>query len=111
VAVAVAAAMLTACGGGSSNDDAAPEPTPRAATTLVRVAAESAGSHCAAGGTRVESGADADGNGQLGDVEVSNTQYICNGLNGGAGTDGRSMLVRVRAEAIGANCAQGGSAV
>lgn len=111
VAIAVATAALTACGGGSSDDDPAPEATPRTAATLVRVASEAAGSHCAAGGTRVESGADADGNGQLADGEVSSTQYVCNGLNGGAGAEGRSMLVRVRAEAVGANCAQGGSAV
>ncbi len=109
-----ATVLLTACGG-SSSDDVVPEATPAAVhATLVRIAAEPAGSHCAAGGTRVESGPDADANGQLADAEVSSTQYVCNGLNGGtgsAGANGVSMLVRVRAEPAGANCAQGGSAV
>jgi len=101
------AAVLTACG--SSDDDALPpaEPGP-AAATLVRVATEPAGSHCIAGGTRVESGADADANGQLADAEVSSTQYVCSGVNGAAAP---AALVRVRVEAAGANCASGGSAV
>ncbi len=53
----------------------------------------------------------------LSDAEVSSTQYVCNGLAGTPGTPGTpgaagpAMLVRVRAEAAGANCAQGGSAV
>jgi len=113
VTVVIATAIaLTACGGGSSGEDPEPPAGPgTTATTLVRVAAEPAGSQCAAGGTRVQSGPDADANGQLADSEVVNTQYVCNGLNGGAGATGQSMLVRVRVEAAGANCAQGGSAV
>ena len=103
---------LTACGGGSSSDDAGPEANPGpAAVTLVRVAPEPAGTHCAAGGTRVQSGPDADANGQLADAEVTSTQYVCNGVDGSAGAQGPSMLVRVQAEAAGANCARGGSAV
>ena len=100
------AAMLAACG--SSDDDTVPT---RATATLVRVAAEPAGSHCTAGGTRVESGADADANGQLADSEVSSTQYVCSGSNGTPGAAATSTLVRVRPEAAGANCALGGSAV
>jgi photosystem II stability/assembly factor-like uncharacterized protein len=111
---ASATAVLSACGG-SSGDDFTPVANPTTVpAALVRVAAEPAGTHCAAGGTRVESGADANASGQLDDAEVSNTQYMCNGLNGGTGgtgANGQSMLVRVRAEAAGANCAQGGSAV
>jgi len=79
--------------------------------TLVRVAVEAAGSHCPAAGTRIESGRDADGNGVLADSEVSSTQYVCNGADGKPGANGQSVLVRVRAEAAGANCALGGSAV
>jgi len=108
--VAAAAAALTACG--SSGDGVSPEAEAGpAAATLVRVAAEPAGSHCIAGGTRVESGADADANGQLADSEVSGTQYVCNGETGAPGAAGPSTLVRVRLESAGANCALGGSAV
>jgi len=107
--VAVTAAV-TACG--SSDGDAVPGtdagPAP---ATVVRVAAELAGSHCTAGGMRIESGPDADANGQLGDSEVSATQYVCSGLNGNPGAAGTSTLVRVRPEAAGVNCALGGSAV
>ncbi|MBO9687630.1 MAG: hypothetical protein J7598_13575 [Mitsuaria chitosanitabida] len=104
--------LLTGCGGGSSGPDTQPEGTPGTAkATLVRVAVEAAGTHCPAGGTRIESGPDTDANGVLADGEVSATQYVCNGVNGAAGSDGRPLLVRVRAEAAGANCAQGGSAV
>lgn len=111
VALAIATAVLTACGG-SSDDDPAPEANPSAtAATLIRVAQEPAGTHCAVGGMRVQSGTDADRNGQLADAEVSNTQYVCNGVSGGTGAPGQATLVRVRAEVAGANCVQGGSAV
>ncbi|WAC73808.1 hypothetical protein OU995_03460 [Roseateles sp. SL47] len=88
--------------------------------TLVRVAAEAVGSHCTAGGARIESGMDLDSNGVLADSEVTSTQYVCNGTqgstgstgaDGSSGSNGLSTLVRVQAEAVGSNCAQGGSAV
>ena len=47
-----------------------------------------AGAQCAAGGTRVESGIDANGNGVLDAAELAATVYVCNGLHGAAGAAG-----------------------
>ncbi|SEK78699.1 Uncharacterized protein SAMN05216359_10377 [Roseateles sp. YR242] len=113
-ALACASALLTACGGGSSGSNTDPDGVVITFATLVRVSAEAAGTQCANGGVRVQSGMDIDSNGVLADSEVSSTQYVCNGAdgsNGSTGSNGLSTLVRVRTEASGAHCAQGGSAV
>jgi hypothetical protein len=51
---------------------------------LIKTTAEPAGSNCANGGTKIETGLDADGNGTLdaGEVNASQTQYVCNGGSG-----------------------------
>jgi len=69
---------------------------------LVEVEPEAAGANCAAGGFRVVSGLDANGDGALQPGEVSLSTYVCDGETG-AGT----MLV-LQAEPAGANCAAGG---
>ncbi len=46
--------------------------------SLVRLTDEPAGSNCARGGVRVQSGLDTDGSGALEDAEVIYTQYVCN---------------------------------
>lgn len=108
------ALLLSACGGGGGGGSApalfpVPQPgTPAQSLVLMRVKPEAAGTRCGAGGARVEAGIDADGNNLLVDSEVSSTQYICDGA---AGADGFSTLVRMRAEALGSNCPQGGSLV
>lgn len=48
-------------------------------STLVQTAEEAAGDNCADGGTRVDSGADDNGDGQLGADEIDVTTYVCNG--------------------------------
>ena len=97
--------LLTACGGGGSSSGGGGGATPPAAeATLIRVRQEPAGTNCSQGGVRVEAGPDADGNGSLSDSEVNAKQYVC-------GSDGLATLVRMRAEAPGANCANGGSQV
>lgn len=53
--------------------EAAPTPPP----VLTRTAAEPAGVHCPAGGTRVDAGPDRDGSGALGDAEVERSLWIC----------------------------------
>jgi hypothetical protein len=132
--MALGAALLTACGGGSDSSDSGGN-TATLFATLVRVAAEPAGSHCAAAGVRIDAGMDRDSNGTLADAEVTATQYVCNGApgvngsngsngspgtngsngtNGANGIDGKnglSTLVRVQGEPAGSHCAQGGSAV
>jgi hypothetical protein len=52
-------------------------------SALVRQADESAGTNCAHGGVRIESGLDDDDDGSLDDMEVEHTSYACNGAPGG----------------------------
>lgn len=71
---------------------------------LLRVGVEAPGANCAAGGTRLQTGPDSNGNGALDDAEVSGTSYVCDGA-------ATTTLVRVEAEPAGANCANGGRRV
>lgn len=74
---------------------------------LVRTAGEPAGANCTHGGTRIEAGLDANGNGALDNAEVQSTAYACN-----AAPPPYSVgLVRYRAEPAGITCALGGSRV
>jgi hypothetical protein len=50
-----------------------------AAPPLVAVVAEPPGLHCAAGGQRIDVGADDDGSGVLDPGEVDSSAYVCNG--------------------------------
>lgn len=84
-------------------DDAPAAP----AAVLTRTAAEPAGPNCAEGGTRVEAGRDANGDGVLGDAEVERTAWACAAPVPGA----PPVLARVDPEPPGANCPGGGSAV
>lgn len=86
---------LSACGGGGSD-------TP-VRKTISRVATEPTGTHCPAGGIRIEAGKDADGNGSLADIEVTDTQYVCNGATGLA------ALTRATPEPSSTDCAYGGT--
>jgi hypothetical protein len=49
-----------------------------APVALVRVVAEPAGANCPNGGSAVQAGVDNDRDGQLSDVEVTSTSYVCN---------------------------------
>jgi hypothetical protein len=75
---------------------------------------ESAGANCAAGGRKLTSGLDSNGNSILDTAEVSSTSYVCNGVKGSNGTNGtngtnglNSLSVTVT-EVAGANCVTGG---
>lgn len=102
-------AALAACGGGGgSGPPAATTATSTAGNNIVvKVAAEPPGSHCAAGGKKVQAGADINGNGVLDAGEVTATTYVCN--VGGAGNT--PVLVALVAELPGTNCANGGTRV
>ncbi len=52
---------------------------------LLNVLQEPAGENCINGGVKVENGLDTDSDGVLAEDEISETQYICNGRNGGSG--------------------------
>jgi hypothetical protein len=74
---------------------------------LVNLVPEPAGAHCANGGIAVQTGLDANGNGQLdaSEVDASKTQYACNGSTGSTTSP---TLNRVTAENAGTHCAEGG---
>ncbi len=67
---------------------------------LLRTTVEAPGTHCASGGTKVEAGADDDGNRALDVAEVDSTVYVCDGADG--------QGVATTAEGPGVNCAEGG---
>ena len=105
--------VMSACGGGGDGGglpiavfptDPATQPQPAA---LMRAVEDSTGPQCAAGGLRIDAGVDVNRDGVLADQEVTSTQYVC----AVAGSAGLGVLVRMRAEPPGANCAQGGSQV
>ena len=111
------ALMLSACGGDSSAVDPGANATP-ALTALVSAHPEAAGANCTAGGTRIDAGFDANGNGTLDSTEVASTQYVCNGTAGATGTTGAtgatgatSLATLVTVTDAGTHCANGGKAV
>ncbi len=67
---ALAAAALAACSGSDNNHRPAP--------TVTNQVSEPAGSHCVAGGKRIDSGSDTDGDGKLDANEIKTTKYECN---------------------------------
>jgi hypothetical protein len=50
---------------------------------LIKTTSEAAGANCTNGGTKIETGLDANGNGVLdaGEVNASQTKYVCDGIN------------------------------
>lgn len=87
-------------GSGCSGDDAV--------SSIVVTATEAAGENCAAGGLKVEVGADDNGNGILDADEVESTDYVCSGVDG---TAGQETLITTSLEEAGANCADGGQRI
>ncbi len=57
---------------------------------LVKTSAEPAGSNCANGGIKIESGVDTNGNGTLdpGEIVAAQTTFVCNGAGGSSGPSG-----------------------
>lgn len=72
---------------------------------LVATVAEPPGPHCAAGGTAIEVGIDANDDGVLDASEIASTSYVC------APPPPAAPLATVVPEPAGANCANGGSAI
>ena len=97
--------------------------------SLVDSTKEPAGKNCKAGGQRIDTGEDTNGNGKLDSDEILKTSYICDGTDGSDGTDGTNgtnggngsngtdgkdallALVKVTPEAPGSHCAEGGQRV
>ena len=112
VLVCAAALVVTACGGGDNGLSA-----------RLLVTSEAPGSNCATGGSRIDAGLDANGNGVLDPSEATSTQYVCNGAGGATGGTGATgapgatgaagtwLVIEMSNEAAGANCAAGGQRV
>ncbi len=75
---------------------------------------------CTGAAVRITAGPDSNRNHLLDAAEVTSTRYLCQGArgndgatgaNGQDGQDGRNSLVRIDAEAAGANCPAGGNRV
>lgn len=77
-------------------------------TSLVVASDEAAGQNCAAGGQRIDSGLDLDQSGILEATEITDTTYVCNGVNG---IDATQVLISVQTEDPGDNCAAGGQKI
>ncbi len=86
-------------------------------SALVKTGNEPPGTNCPAGGVRIDSGLDADGDGILSSGEIEATHFLCNGSDGVAGppgidgSDGLSTLLTFSDEPPGANCPWGGMRV
>ncbi|QEH42764.1 hypothetical protein [Chitinophaga sp. XS-30] len=88
----------------SSNLFCNKEQGPQGFNSIIRTTAETAGTNCSNGGYKVESGIDKNNNDILEDFEVTNTSYICNGID----SNEPATLINVSAEPNGDNCSSGG---
>lgn len=70
----------------------------------VRVSPEAPGTNCARGGTLIETGPDANGDGQLQDSEVTESRFVCDGTDAAA-------LVAIEAIDPGPICLNGGQRI
>ena len=80
-------------------------------STIVSLLPEPSGSNCLAGGSRIASGPDVNGNGLLDANELASTVYVCNGLSGRDGSNGATGLVLTQTEPAGPNCPTGGKKI
>jgi subtilisin family serine protease len=76
--------------------------------SILKITDEAPGDNCAAGGKKVETGIDDNGDGVLQAGEVDHLEYVCNGVGG---SDGKPALVSITDEAAGDNCPAGGKKV
>jgi hypothetical protein len=79
--------------------------------TLVNVSTEPESESCPTGGIKLEFGLDVNGDGILNANEITQTAFVCNGLNGQDGqdgVDGTSALVEVTVISQGETCQNGG---
>jgi hypothetical protein len=82
--------------------------------SLVKIVEEPAGGNCAGGGRAIQTGLDANDDGELGEDEIAQTSYVCDGADGTDGENGEDAiqtLIEVADEPLGENCATGGSRI
>lgn len=71
------AAGATGPGGATGSNGSNGANGPNGLAALLRLTAEVPGANCLGGGTRVDAGADSNGNGTLDNAEISATSYVC----------------------------------
>lgn len=71
--------------------------------SLIKTTTEPAGSNCSAGGVKVETGIDANGNGVLdaSEIQTAQTKYVCNGSFGTGTTNGTGVFTHWVGEVFG----------
>lgn len=114
---------LAACGGSDGKDGVRGSNGQDAKPVLVKTTQEAAGLNCPSGGSRIDSGIDANLNGVLDPAEFQTVSYVCNGEDGADGQDGTNgqdgadgqdgsdgllALVQTTAISSGAECPSGG---
>ena len=105
VATFSALAALVACAG--STADEAP-----GTSALSSLSPEPSGAECPAGGTRIATGVDVDGNGVLDPSEVKSSQVVCNGASNSEGASAKdASLLTIDAEPQGNKCPAGGTRI
>src|SRR4051794_13775100 len=109
------ALLLTACGTGEDDTPQTPgtsgDNSTKGLNSLVIVIPEPAGTNCAGGGEKINSGLDSNSDGVLEPTEVSSSSFVCNGIAQSAGTNGLNSLVNIATEPAGSNCSTGGEKV
>ena len=78
-------APMSGCLSSAEEDSTKADSIVNGSNSLIKMADESPGENCAYGGVKIETGIDLDGNEKLGEIEVDNTAYVCNGEPGDNG--------------------------
>lgn len=78
-------APMSGCLSSAEEDSTKADSIVNGSNSLIKMTDESPGENCAYGGVKIESGIDLDGNQKLGENEVDNTAYVCNGEPGDNG--------------------------
>ena len=108
------AAGVASCGSSGNDVSTVTQASEAIAVAMVNSAPIAS---CPNGGMTVQSGIDTNANQILELSEATNSQYICNGVNGTDGMDGAmgtssyNAQIAVTAEPIGSHCSDGGSLV
>jgi alpha-tubulin suppressor-like RCC1 family protein len=89
-------------------DDPAGSNALSSSSTVIATRNEPAGRNCQAGGIAVLSGPDRNKNGLLDPSECATTLYICNGVMGANGANGKSSLIAVTDQPVSTACPTAG---
>ena len=85
VSVLFILAPMSGCLSSSEEDSTKADSIVNGSNSLIKMTDEPFGENCVYGGVKIESGIDLDGNQKLGENEVDNTAYVCNGEPGDNG--------------------------